>query len=182
MRVHSWRKKKEREGKERKRDAQHLAMLTRTAHARNTVFYNGPATSHVPIHRQSRRLFSLLDFPTILGEGNGGGDDGTACVGVGGCERFESFLTLKLVTVYYGFVLVSTCNTLVSKRLRLARIVSSTIGFVDCRVIENWKVKLACIRLGFESIENLISFVVLILVAVLFRARHFIISMIRRTS
>lgn len=44
-------------------------MLTRTAHARNTVFYNGPATSHVPIHRQSRRLFSLLDFPTILGEG-----------------------------------------------------------------------------------------------------------------
>lgn len=60
------RKEGKRRGKERRK---HLAMLTRTAHARNTVFYNGPATSHVPIHRQSRRLFSLLDFPTILGEG-----------------------------------------------------------------------------------------------------------------
>ena len=87
-------------------------MLTRTAHARNTVFYNGPATSHVPIHRQSRRLFSLLDFPTILGEGKRmvevemmGRRTASYSVGVGSCERFESFLTLKLLRfILHGLV------------------------------------------------------------------------------
>lgn len=86
------RKKKGRGGERRAQ----LAMLTRAAHARNTVFYNGPATSHVPIHRQSRRLFLRLSyderteglFEMMGSRGRRGGKD---------CERFESFLTLPRV-------------------------------------------------------------------------------------
>lgn len=41
-----------------KKGRAHLAMLTCPSHARSMVFYTGPTTIHVPIHRQSRRLFS----------------------------------------------------------------------------------------------------------------------------
>lgn len=71
-------------------------MLTRAAHARNTVFYNGPATSHVPIRPT---IAPTISFPAFLREDGGGGgvvrDDGSRC-GRRGLRKTRIFLeTLK---------------------------------------------------------------------------------------
>lgn len=84
-------RKKEGEG-EGEGEGGTLAMLTRAAHARNTVFYNGPATSHVPIRPT---IAPTISFPAFLREdGGGGGLFEMMARDVGGedCERLESFL------------------------------------------------------------------------------------------
>lgn len=88
-------RKKEGEG-EGEGEGGTLAMLTRAAHARNTVFYNGPATSHVPIRPT---IAPTISFPAFLREDGGGGgvvrDDGSRC-GRRGLRKTRIFLeTLK---------------------------------------------------------------------------------------